>query len=63
MKYIMFIRISEFRNLISRKKMNHIILINIYDSHEMIRKQSILFEFSKLSSQLSLELLIKKLII
>ena len=60
MKHMMFIKISEFKSLISRKKMSHIILISIYDLHEMIRKQSVLFKFSKLSSQLLLKLLIKE---
>src|SRR5438046_9823247 len=60
MKYTMFIRISEFRNLTSRKMINHIILISIYDSHEMIRRQSILFKFLKLNSQLLFKFLIKK---
>ena len=57
---MMFIKISEFRSLILRKRINHIILISIYDLHEMIRKQSILFEFSRLSNQLLSELLIKE---
>ena len=60
MKYMMFIKISEFRSLTSRKRMSHITLMSIYDLHEMIRRQSVLFEFSRLSSQLLLELLIKE---
>ena len=60
MKYMMFIRISEFRSLTSRRKMSHIILMSIYDLHEMIRRQSILFKFSRLSSQLLFKLLIKE---
>src|SRR5262245_19037329 len=60
MKHIVFIKISEFRSLTSRKRMSHITLINVYDLHEMIRRQSVLFELSRLSSQLLSELLIKK---
>src|SRR5438034_11128696 len=57
---MMFIRISEFRSLTSRRRMSHITLISIYNSHEMIRKQSILFKFSRLSNQLLFEFLIKE---
>src|SRR5947207_14406860 len=60
MKHMMFIRISEFRSLTSRKMMSHITLMSVYDLHEVIRKQSVLFELSRLSSQLLLELLIKE---
>ena len=60
MKHMMFIRISEFRSLTSRKMMSHITLMSVYDSHEMIRRQSVLFKLSRLSSQLLLELLIKE---
>ena len=60
MKHTMFIRISEFRSLTSRRMMSHITLMSIYDLHEMIRRQSVLFKFSRLSSQLLFKFLIKK---
>ena len=56
----MFIRISEFRSLTLRRRMSHIILMSIYNLHEMIRRQSILFELLRLSNQLLFELLIKE---
>ena len=60
MKHMMFIRISEFRSLTSRRRMSHITLMSVYDSHEVIRRQSVLLELSSLSSQLLLKLLIKE---
>ena len=60
MKHMMFIRISEFRSLTSRRMMSHITLMSIYDSHEVIRRQPVLFKLSRLSSQLLLKLLIKE---
>src|SRR5947207_3333460 len=60
MKHMMFIRISEFRSLTSRRRMSHITLMSVYDLHGVIRRQSVLFELSRLSSQLLLELLIKE---
>src|SRR5205814_6952145 len=60
MKHMVFIRISGFRSLTSRRMMSHITLMSIYDSHEVIRRQPVLFKLSRLSSQLLLKLLIKE---